>query len=188
MALPPSTASPTSQIVGQPWGPEPAMRSPMPSPAPPGWRADTQIRKESSRLSTSTPRPVVEQQASPGAPLEGLEAAPPADGFRVPVAASDSPLPVYAVLPESNADLAHLTETEQKALRRAEELFYAGLEAAPTHDEASPEYADYWSASRTRSDNYLRIALGWRRFTTLSPKLIEAYHAGVEGQSVAPAP
>lgn len=62
---------------------------------------------------------------------------------------------------------------EINALLKACELFLGAMDAEPTHDPESSDYADWWEAARHRAENHLRLILGWDRFNTLSVSKIE---------------
>lgn len=71
------------------------------------------------------------------------------------------------------AEVDQLAMTEAAALLHAEKLFLDAMEAAPTQDASSPDYADWWAAARERAENHLRLVLGWDRFNTLRPGELE---------------
>ncbi len=62
---------------------------------------------------------------------------------------------------------------EGAALEKAAALFGEALAAAPSREVEDPVYEDWWRAARQRGENYLRLALGWDRFNTLSRAALE---------------
>jgi hypothetical protein len=53
-------------------------------------------------------------------------------------------------------------------LAEAERIFADAMDQSPVQEATAPEYEDWWRAAQARSENYLRLSLGWDRFNTLT--------------------
>ena len=102
----------------------------------------------------------------------------------MPAALADQPLPVFirfsgtvgesavagpgTLLPARPGLAALPSSQEQRVLAEAERIFGEAMELGPVQDATAPEYEDWWRAAQARSENYLRLSLGWDRFNTLT--------------------
>ena len=104
--------------------------------------------------------------------------------FTIPAALADRPLPVFirfsgaveesavtegGTLGPSLPGVAALPSSqEQRVLAEAERIFADAMDQSPVQEATAPEYEDWWRAAQARSENYLRLSLGWDRFNTLT--------------------
>jgi hypothetical protein len=179
-AVVPSAPSSTSPLRGAPALPGSAnhglplppqdqampRRDRIPGPGSPSW---TTVLPSTDTASESDSTPTIQR---------------PGRAFSVPAGLADRPLPVFlrfpgvgsegspilagAVVPPRPGTSALPAPQEQRLLAEAERIFADAMERAPVQDATAPEYEDWWRAARERSENYLRLALGWDRFNTLS--------------------
>lgn len=74
--------------------------------------------------------------------------------------------------PTTQSSPALPAEREELVLQEAERIFAKAMAPSP-EESADPEtYENWWRAAQERSDNYLRLALGWDRFVTLTREAV----------------
>jgi hypothetical protein len=116
-------------------------------------------------------------------PVQDLRRVAPGRVLEVPAALAHRPLPVFLRhvevsgifqlqgalnRPSAKSGPKLSSEKEEQVMQEAERIFTKAMAPAPDGSSDPQAYENWWLAAQERSDNYLRLALGWDRFVTLS--------------------